>query len=556
MKTAAGYIRVSTSGQLDNTSLEDQAEQITEYCSRNNLELILPLYDEGWQSGADNDRPKFQQMLADADQKKFEVVVIWALDRFGREMADMLVNARRLERLGIELISVKEKFGNDPQGKMMRNTLANFAEYEKALIKDRTHRGRNKKWKNKEAWIGQPPFGYRFDEKICKVVQILEEAKVVRRIVELYLNNVNYSFNDICLILKRDHTTTKRGKEWTTANLSATLSKTIYYGYHVSNTKIMNAKGEIIGDKPPEDHIIWDANDIDAIMTKQEWDDIQAKAKSGKSKRAGRHFSYAKTFMLHDLLKCGLCGSVITPYRADEGHNNRRYYKCRWHKAGAKEREINDRERCLLPTIPAEQLEDWIWDQLAVKFGYEKEKHLGPLLQNDRFDEQIAEREVKIANIKKLLVQKERAIKRLDEQILMADDDYNPTEFRFKRREFSNDINHHKKELEAAKTRLKELQDYKADQKKFEELVGNEALLSAIWLKMDDLELAGKQRLLQGLLDGPLVLYPRANLEQIKRLKMKMVGPPIDPVKSKPKFRYNEAVLHEVLGLEQYLEKC
>jgi site-specific DNA recombinase len=555
MKAAAGYIRVSTSGQLDNTSLEEQSQQITNYCNKNNLHL-LRIYNEGWQSGADNDRPRLQEMLNDADQKHFEVVVIWALDRFGREMADMLVNARRLERLGIELISVKEKFGNDPQGKMMRNTLANFAEYEKALIKDRTHRGRNKKWKKKEAWIGQLPFGYRFDEKNCKVVQVENEAKVVRRIVELYLGNVNYSYNDICLILNRDHTTTKRGKIWTTANLSATLSKTIYYGYHVANQHVMNAKGEITGDKPPEDHIVWDQNDIDGIMTKDEWDRIRAKAKGGKSRRAGRPFPYANTFLLHDLLKCGLCGSVITPYRADQkNHNGKRYYQCRWHKAGAKEREINNRERCLLPTIPAEQLEDWIWDQLAVKFGYEKEKHLGPLLQNERFDEQIAEQEVKIANIKKLLVQKERAIKRLDEQILMADDDYNPTEFRFKRREFSNDIYHHKKEFEAAQARLKELQDYKADQKKFEELVGNEALLSAIWLKMDDLELAGKQRLLQGLLDGPLVLYPRANLEQIKRLKLKMVGPPIDPVKSKPKFRYNEAVLHEVLGLEQYLEK-
>ncbi|MHC1729621.1 MAG: hypothetical protein AB9866_27070 [Syntrophobacteraceae bacterium] len=55
---------------------------------------------------------------------------------------------------------------------------------------------------------------------------------------------------------------------------------------------------------------------------------------------------------------------------------------------------------------------------------------------------------------------------------------------------------------------MKELQDYKAHQKKFEELVGNKALLSAIWLKMDDLELAGKQRLLQGLLDGPVEVFP------------------------------------------------
>ncbi len=45
MKTAVGYIRVSTSGQLDNTSLEGQAESITNYCESNDLEL-LKIYDE------------------------------------------------------------------------------------------------------------------------------------------------------------------------------------------------------------------------------------------------------------------------------------------------------------------------------------------------------------------------------------------------------------------------------------------------------------------------------------------------------------------------------
>ena len=129
---------------------------------------------------------------------------------------------------------------------------------------------------------------------------------------------------------------------------------------------------------------------------------------------------------------------------------------CRWHKAGAAEREINGKERCILPTLPAEPREDWIWDQLSFKLGMEKEKHFTPLLQDNHFDDQIAIQEAKIESITKALAQKERGKKRLDEQIDLAkdDDDYNPTEFHFKRKTFTADVKRLRQELEAARQYL------------------------------------------------------------------------------------------------------
>ncbi len=548
MTKAAGYIRVSTSGQLDNTSLEDQAQQITDYCSLNNLEL-LPIYDEGWQSGADAERPELQRLLADARLQKFQFVVVREFSRFGRNVADMLYHNEILKKHNIKLISLKQQFRDDPYGEAMQQMSSIFDELERKLIKERTHGGRNIKWREKKRWIGHLPFGYAFDKEACKIVQVSKEAAVIRRIVDLYLGDIKHSFNDICSILKNENITTKQEKTWTTAHMSLQLKHTLYYGFFVANTHRRDGTP-----KPIEEHIVWDEDDFDPpgpIMTKQEWDAVQAKAKTGRL-RTGRPDEYAKTFLLHALLRCGVCGNIVVAYRAGNTHTHKRYYMCRWNKASAKEREIEGKSRCALPMIAAEDFENWVWDSLMSQFGMNKQRAFGHMLEDERFDEQISDQEGKIANIKKTIAQKERSIRRLDEQLDFAkdDDDYNPTEFHFKRRQHANDVKHLRKDLEAANNRIEELKKMQTEQEQFKKLIGDEALLSSIWLKMDELPLAGKQRLLQGLLAEPIKVYPSLVLEHIKNRKNKIL---FDAARSKPQFRYNALALTEILGLEQYL---
>src|SRR5208283_4579416 len=122
--------------------------------------------------------------------------------------------------------------------------------------------------------------------------------------------------------------------------------------------------------------------------------------------RTGRPTKYANTFLLHGLLKCGVCENTIVAYRANNTHKHKRYYKCRWNKAGAKEREINGVERCILPMIPAEALEDWVWTCLTAKLrGHDK--NYAPLFENNRFETQITTQETKIENIAKTIAQKQ-----------------------------------------------------------------------------------------------------------------------------------------------------
>ena len=83
---AVGYIRVSTPGQLDNTSLEDQEKEIKAYCLRSGWELLEPIYRDGGISGSSMEsRGDMQKLISDGTAKLFQVVVTWAITRFGRD---------------------------------------------------------------------------------------------------------------------------------------------------------------------------------------------------------------------------------------------------------------------------------------------------------------------------------------------------------------------------------------------------------------------------------------------------------------------------------------
>jgi len=88
------YARVSTRDKGQDT--ENQLQQLREFCQKQDWHITQEYIDHA--SGKRTDRPKFQQMLADASQRKFDLLVFWSLDRLTREGA--LATLRYLEQLG------------------------------------------------------------------------------------------------------------------------------------------------------------------------------------------------------------------------------------------------------------------------------------------------------------------------------------------------------------------------------------------------------------------------------------------------------------------------
>ena len=139
MKRAALYVRVST----DRQTVENQIARLTEIAGGRGWQIVQTFSDAGI-SGAKgrNERPGFDQMLKQAQRHRFDVVMVWAIDRIGRSLIDLLGTIQHLEACGVDLYLDQQAIDTTtPSGKLMFQVTGAFAEFERAMIRQRIHAG-------------------------------------------------------------------------------------------------------------------------------------------------------------------------------------------------------------------------------------------------------------------------------------------------------------------------------------------------------------------------------------------------------------------------------
>jgi putative DNA-invertase from lambdoid prophage Rac len=99
---AAIYARVSTSDQ--NNAI--QTRELTEYVERRGWELAATYQDT--MSGAKVSRPGLDRLMADARQRRFDAVLVWKLDRFGRSLVHCVGGIQELASLGVRFIATSQ----------------------------------------------------------------------------------------------------------------------------------------------------------------------------------------------------------------------------------------------------------------------------------------------------------------------------------------------------------------------------------------------------------------------------------------------------------------
>jgi site-specific DNA recombinase len=155
-----GYVRVSTAGQEDNTSLEAQKERILSYGQYKGHDLVELIEEVG--SGKSTDtRPKFQEALAMLRDGTADGLVVCKLDRLGRNVRDILQLVDEVfQPLDKALMILDSELDTStPTGRMMLTVLSAMAEMERGLITERTQGGRAAKAKDGGYAFGSPEFG-------------------------------------------------------------------------------------------------------------------------------------------------------------------------------------------------------------------------------------------------------------------------------------------------------------------------------------------------------------------------------------------------------------
>jgi DNA invertase Pin-like site-specific DNA recombinase len=149
---AALYARVSTS---NGQSPQMQLRELRAYCKRRGWRVAGEYIDAGI-SGAKDQRPELNRLMADAHRRKFDAVVVWRFDRFARSVSHLLRALETFNSLGIAFVSLSESIDTStPAGKMTFTVLGAVAELERSLIAERVRAGlRNARAKGKR--LGRP----------------------------------------------------------------------------------------------------------------------------------------------------------------------------------------------------------------------------------------------------------------------------------------------------------------------------------------------------------------------------------------------------------------
>src|ERR1700686_4006115 len=146
------YARVST---LNNQDPEMQLAELREYAGRRGLQIVEEFTDQGV-SGCKESRPSLNRLMSDACRRRFDAVLVWKIDRFGRSLKHLVNALAELAALDVAFISLRDNLDlSPPSGRLMFQIIGAMAEFERALIQERVRAGiRNARAKGRR--LGRP----------------------------------------------------------------------------------------------------------------------------------------------------------------------------------------------------------------------------------------------------------------------------------------------------------------------------------------------------------------------------------------------------------------
>jgi DNA invertase Pin-like site-specific DNA recombinase len=179
MTRAVLYLRVST---IDQTTA-NQERELREVAARMGCEIVKVYKDHGISGAKGRDkRPAFDALCRDAAQRKFDVVMVWSVDRLGRSLQDLVGFLSELHALRIDLFLHQQGLDTrTPAGKAMFQMMGVFAEFERAMIQERVRAGLRRA-KDEGKQLGRPRIPEDLERRILAALKAPGRTEGVRKI--------------------------------------------------------------------------------------------------------------------------------------------------------------------------------------------------------------------------------------------------------------------------------------------------------------------------------------------------------------------------------------
>ena len=187
---AAIYSRVSTEEQAkEGLSVEAQIDKCKSFCNARDWKVFKVYKDAGYSAGNLN-RPAMELMLRDAQAQKFNIILVYKIDRFSRKLRDLILVLEDLKDKDINFTSVTEQIDTtSAMGEAFFQIIGVFAQLERGMVKERVELAFERKIKFGEA-LYRAPFGYTYQNK--QLVPDPAKAEEVKQIFQMWVVGVDY----------------------------------------------------------------------------------------------------------------------------------------------------------------------------------------------------------------------------------------------------------------------------------------------------------------------------------------------------------------------------
>lgn len=315
------YARYSSDHQRD-ASLDDQLRNCRNYAQRQGWPEPIA-YTDAAISGARKDRPSYRKLLSDANERRFDILLVDDLSRLSRDSADSAKAVKRLTFAGIRLIGVSD--GVDTARKSHKADVGLrglMSELYLDDLADKTHRGLSGR-ALAGASAGGLPYGYRVTTIGQRAINDAQ-AVVVRRIYAEYL--AGHSPREIATVLNREGIVPPRGHSWSQTAIRGDLKRSLgilvnplYAGRQVWNrskwVKHPDTGRRIRKERPRSEWITSEHPDL-RIVDAELFDAVQQRLHARTQVRSGCR-GHVHRYLLSGLLRCSECGGkmiVSDPY--------------------------------------------------------------------------------------------------------------------------------------------------------------------------------------------------------------------------------------------------
>lgn len=302
------YCRVSTDHEDQLHSLEAQKTYFTDYINKNVAWELVRIYaDEGITGTSIKKRKAFKQMLVDAEEKKFDLILTKEVSRFARNTLDSILYTRKLMGLGIGVVFTNDNIDTrESDAEFKLTIMASMAQEESRKTSNRVRWGMTRTMESGYA-LGNHVFGYHIQKGKLTVNE--DEANVVRLIFELYLSGMGC--NQIGKELEKRAIVSPSGLTcWKNVSIQRILQNEKYVGTLKQKKEItidFLAHKKVANDG--REPFITFENHHEAIIEKEMFEAVQQEMER-RSRLASKGKKHSNRYAFSTRLICGECGAT------------------------------------------------------------------------------------------------------------------------------------------------------------------------------------------------------------------------------------------------------